>query len=583
MGIKNIANQADVEYIANLLLAQDRKQPICLVSIPSDPGESAFDIDALTEVCDGLAFLVTIPNGEHTYALAKLLPESTHVYGGAARVYPIGFNRETSYADVPLLFPSRGKSKASQQKVENEIWRLADTGKLLKEREKRAEQVTARVVRVFPPSLAVVSFGSHPMVPLRQELCFPGVPIDWVVIEGDELKGTYDPTSHDFIPSGSNKRLDEVVGHYGLGKLVLGLVRSVERQKGLITVFPGIDLPISREEISHNELDIVSDFLDPGDVVAARLYRDPQGKIRLRMDDIDDDEVALEALPVIEGGRPWLIEGRNEEEEKPDEEPVAPAVVVVPEFTEIEPLTDTGSIPVPKPGMMPGIGQSTELLSGRDRSAFEHQVKILNGRVQQLLSEIKLLQQADGEMRIELGQYRSENESLRGQLTEQRKKSTAAKRQSVRGEQNRSTTKSRRERWTTNEEWFGEELRRAWIGRYKPEDRNIFKLDLSKVSYGENFFESLKQPEVAEEDLRKCVRVVVDTVTGRNSKGELHEVHSLRTSASPSAPNLTRDDGSVCMRIYLEENRAQAKRLHFWKTANSWELSRVVLHDDYRP
>ena len=586
MKITQLQTKDDVREFAATLLSPERKKPACLISMPSDPLESVFPIEIIAENCFDLATITCVPNGELTYLLAELLPESTSVYGGAARVYPIGFNSESHYSEIPLILPSRGKSNANQQKVESEIWRLADTGKILAEREKRSEFVVATVYRVYPPSLAIVSFEGRPMVPLRQELCFPGVPIQWCVAEGDVIEGTYDPKLNDFIPAGTRLSEKQVVEHYGLNNLVLGLVRSADRQRAVITVYPGVDLHISREEISHNERDIVTDFLDPGDVVAARIYRDPQGRVRLRMDDIDDDEIPLRALPIIEGGEPWLVEGRNDVGETAEDEP-EPLAEVEESLIQINDsaITDnTGSIPLPKPGLLPGVTVPSSSMSAKDRSKIEHHNAVLRGRENQLQAEIKTLQNDKAEMRTELGQLRSENNVLSEQLTELRKKATAARRQSARVEVGgSSTTRSRRARWSTDEEWFTEELRRAWIGRYKPSDRELYPLNLERVSYGESFFETLRQPEIAEEDLRKAVRVILDIVSDRNSKENIHEVHNLRTSGSASASIVRRDDGSVCMRSYLEQGTPQAKRLHFWRTSGGWELSRVALHDDYRP
>ena len=586
MGIKELKNKESVRAFAAELISQDREKPICLISLPSDPFESSFDVYSLSENCDQLAEFVVIKNGELTYLLADLLPESTAVYGGAARVYPIGFNSETHFSEIPLIFPSKGRASANQLKVENEIWRLADTGNLLAERERRSEGVVAQVYRVYPPSLAVVSFDGHPMVPLRQELCFPGVPIQWIVSEGDTIKGTYDPQQNDFIPAGAQLDLKAVVEHYGLDNVVLGLVRSAERQRAVITVYPGVDLQISREEISHNDRDIVTDFLDPGDVVPARLYRDPQGRIRLRMDDIDDDEIPLPALPILEGGEPWLIEGRNDVGETAEEAPGGNSETEssLAAIEEVESATATGSIPLPKPGLLPGVATPSETTSAKDRSNIEHHNAVLRGRESQLQARIKTLEKEKVELRGELGQLRSENNALNEQVTDLRKRATAAKRQNARVEVGRSsTTRSRRSRWSTDEAWFNEELRRAWIGRYKPSDRELYPLNLEKITYGENFFETLSQPEIAEEDLRKAVRVILDIVTERNAKENIHEVHNLRTSSSASASIVKRDDGAVCMRSYLEQGTPQAKRLHFWKTSEGWELSRVSLHDDYRP
>ena len=148
---------------------------------------------------------------------------------------------------------------------------------------------------------------------------------------------------------------------------------------------------------------------------------------------------------------------------------------------------------------------------------------------------------------------------------------------------NRSNTRSRRDRWGSNEDWFNEEIRRVWISRYKPEERKVdYPLDLTKFTYGPMFFESVFDPHLTEDELRKAVRVIVDVVTGRETDARQNRVHPLRESDSPAAPQRTRSDSSKAWRANVEDNTPQARRLHFWKTQTGLiELAKVAKHDDF--
>lgn len=580
MGYQVVAGKADVVRLAEGLLDKSRKMPWCVVSHTSQAAKSFLNLEQLSESVAEIAEVFLIQHGELTFHLSDLLPPNTGLYGDAARVYPVGYNKKTDTFDFPRYLLDSSNAKRLQQEIENEIWAGADLNSFKKARGKREVNETVQVTKLFPPSVAVVALRSGRMATIRQELCFPGVPIQWLLAEGDSVSGTFDEVNNDFIPKGTQRTLKEIATNYGFGNVVLGLVKTAERQIGEITIFPGVDIKITREEISGNDRDLVSDFLDPGDVVLARIYRDPQGRTGLRMDDIDDDEVPLEALPILENGRPWLEEGRHVFKEAVVETPEAAASSET-EIASEEPVT-TGSIPLPGPSFSPTPSAGEEPLTGRKKSDFELQISVLNGRIRDLEGRLKAREKDVTAIAGELKTVEDKLSRVSQNYSEERKKNTAAKRQGARIDSGKSTTASRRDRWLTDEDWFGEELRRAWIGRYKPEDRKEFVLDLSRVTYGASFFETLRESHIDEDDLRKVVRVSLDILTGRNSIQRMHEVHPLRESASSSAKNLTRADGAACFRAYIEENVAQAKRLHFWKLNDKIELSRVGLHDDMR-
>jgi hypothetical protein len=521
MGYQVVAGKSDVVRLSEGLLDKSRKMPWCVVSHTSQAAKSLLNLELLFESVAEIAEVFLIQHGELTFQLSDLLPPNTGLYGDAARVYPVGYNKKTDTFDIPRYLLDPSNSIRLQQEVENEIWASADLSSFKKARGKREVNEIVQVAKLFPPSVAVVARTNGRMATIRQELCFPGVPIQWLLAEGDSLNGTFDEVNNDFIPTGSQRSLKEIAAHYGFGHVVLGLVKSADRQVGEITIFPGVDIKITREEISGNDRDLVSDFMDPGDVVLARIYRDPQGRTGLRMDDIDDHESPLEALPILENGRPWLEEGRHVFKEAVLELSSGPVAEDEPEVL-VEEVVSTGSIPVPVPGFMPAPAVEEAPLTGRKKSDFEFQISVLNGRIRDLEGRLKAREKEVTAIAGELKASEDQLSRVSQNYSEERKKNTAAKRQGARIDSGKSTTVSRRDRWLTDEDWFGEELRRAWIGRYKPEDRKEFVLDLSRVTYGPSFFETLRESHIDEDDLRKVVRVSLDIVTGRNSIQRMH-------------------------------------------------------------
>ncbi len=580
MSAKRVSDRESVAALAKGLLDPSRSRPWCVVSTTDPDGSSLFDVAGLAESVSEICEFWLVSDSDLTFYLADLLPERTNIYGNAVRVYPPGFNTDTNPFDSPRFIADESRIKQQHEQIEAVIWKLADIGKFKSERDKRAYRATATVKNLYPPSIAIVELQNGSLASVRQEVCFPEVPIDWVLEPGDSISGTFDAANNDFIPDGVMRDVPSIVEAYGFDNVILGLVKEAGRQDGLVTVFPGIDLPITRDEISGNPRDLVSDFLDRGDVISVRLYRNPQGRTRLRMDDINDDEEPLEALPVIAGGRPWLIEGRMLLGESAPQVEKPPVALAAPsealqggeqtDLVEALPPVETQQPIPPK-------------MTGRQKSDFEHEISVHKQTIALLSGMLKARENELTEVNRDLADAIADSRRLTLALSEERKKNTAARRLSVRVDAGKSTTADRRNRWDNDEDWFQEELRRAWIGRYKPSDRAVFKLNPARIAFGPEFFKSLQAQHMDEDDLRKCVRVILDIVTERNAQERIHEVHPLRENASPSAANLVREDGSACLRAYLEENTPQAKRLHFWKTPKGYELSRVGLHDDLRP
>jgi hypothetical protein len=200
----------------------------------------------------------------------------------------------------------------------------------------------------------------------------------------------------------------------------------------------------------------------------------------------------------------------------------------------------------------------------------------LKKRLDSALDEVKSL-------RAEVVTLFNDKASLKNRIDEIGRSNASARRKIASKDPNKSSTRSRRDRWASNEAWFNEELRRVWISRYKPAEREQnYPLDLSNFTYGPMFFESVFNPDLTEDELRKAVRVIVDVVTGRESDSRQSRVHPLRETDSPSSPQRTRTDGSKAWRANIEDNTPQARRLHYWKSSNGqMELSKISRHDDF--
>jgi hypothetical protein len=105
---------------------------------------------------------------------------------------------------------------------------------------------------------------------------------------------------------------------------------------------------------------------------------------------------------------------------------------------------------------------------------------------------------------------------------------------------------------------------------------------LAEYALGSRFLASLTDVEGVSRD--RVVWTLVMVLTGLAPGMNGLQVHRLRTGAGGDDPARHRDDGAVCWRVSLQVNTPSARRLHYWKLpGGSYELSRVVLHDDVEP
>ena len=566
---KNRVSGTDaLDHLVNRLMRTDRTTPICVLTAPPATKLEDFDLSAFDEVA-GHCELHLIDNPDLTRRMADKLQPAGAVYGGACRVYPMGFSKKSDPYEIPIRYITNTTGIAE---LIADVWANAELSSYKAEKLAKSRPASGKV-KAFFDARAMVTLDSGGLATIRQELSYPGVPLEWVFKVGDKVTGSLDLEDNVLIPSGSQQSIEDVVAAVGLGNVTLGLVTEVDRQVGKIKLLPNLEIQITRPEISHNERDLVEDLLGVGEVVLVRLYRHAEGKIKLRMDDIDDDEVVYPALALTQNGEPWLREDRdipiaNPEQEQPE--------FVETEFEPVEAPEEPAPVTASQPVMTPSSADNNA------RALAEFTAKQYRLKLDEANQKLRTTTNALNDAKRKWLDAARELESIRLTQRTEKRKVTKEKRANERA---RSTTWSRRERFDNDTEWFNEELRRAWIGRYSPsERRDLYILDESKFTYGSKFFESLKESVPDEDGIRKAVRAILDIVTLRENDARLHNVHPLREAENASPESVTRAENAEPLRAYIEESTSQARRLHFWKiTSRTFELSRVVMHDDYKP
>jgi hypothetical protein len=190
--------------------------------------------------------------------------------------------------------------------------------------------------------------------------------------------------------------------------------------------------------------------------------------------------------------------------------------------------------------------------------AAELNTDVMLGRQQ--AAELAGLQQETDRLRRDLATANKQLSDLRKKLRGVRKEEAAPERV-----------------FLDPEEDFDFLLNQTWAVQIPAADKK--RLTLGRYRVGEDFLPSLK--EQPKEKQKKALKAIVDLLVKDPARLSQREAHQLRTQASGGSEVVTRNNGQdVCWRLYIEQNVAAARRLHYWKCADgAIELSRVAVHD----
>lgn len=550
-GIERIDTPEAAERLAGRLLDPSRGIPVVVITTPSGRDEPWIDTDEVADAVLGLADVVVMPTDSTSWRFSELMPPGTQVFGGAGRAYPLGLEWISDLSRSPLRFAygPADRTRATDGLISDALaMTAASTGAT----DTPVRPVTGTVSMLVAPSRAIVKLDDDGLGTVWQELTIPGVPIDHLLTRGQRVSGLLDPVSRRvdirmmLVPAPDAAR-------YEPGDVVLGRVEEVRPDVVHIALHPGVVVPVPKHRVTSNPLDAMTELFSPGETVVARVAWRDEERPALRLDDIDDDEAPLPAPPVLVDGPPWLTVPTPEpalvEEDRAQD--------AMPSFS-MAPSTESRAAPTrtpPTPRDLPGGGPvrvpaprsavSDALLEDtrRQAEAFRMRAETLEARLRDL--EAKVREQKTALRREKLRQKNAGPRGLSGNEAEQR---------------------------------FEYEVYLAWRDRIQPADR--VRLPLAEYSLGAGFIESVESLDGV--DRRKVVDVTVEVLTGLAKDLDGRELHRLRASASGGSPPLTREGGWTAWRVALQRNTPSARRLHFWRRGDEFELARVVLHDEVR-
>jgi hypothetical protein len=581
------ANQ--VEELASILKNPRRTRVACVVSIGQAEEQPGFDLAAIEEDAGEVCDFYVIKTGDLTRELMGLLPDNTHVYGGAARAYSADFASSSNASQLRYPIPPVQLAKATANLL-RDIWGFANSAGLIARPAPNLKPEKVKVSQIYGGDVALLKRANGDFISLRAEALFPGISLNQVLTVGQELEGVYDPTNKAFALPTQNPTIDELVAHFGINSVTLGLVRETTRKSAVVALHPNLTFEVLKKEITGNELDVVSDYLRIGQVYPFRLYRNPQGHIRLRCDDIEDDEELIPAVALIPGGLPWLEEGIGVVGEEPTE---APIEVVIEEMAmqseaEVEAMVRAAveealakqaaefASATPKPNDSRAVNRE---LAQNDFviTAMRGRILAEQARTQKAYDDAQAVAAELNEVSREFAALQELSREQGAELSRLKKDKRAA------GQRLERDPWTSRAQFESDTDWLREEVRRHWIDTYKPADRKQFNLEKNTWSFGKHFFDEFNEQKLDATKLRKVIRTIVELVSNRNAGPRATESHPLTDNFKGQIRRELAGQEGGAMRMYVEENTPGAMRLHYWKLdAGGYELDGVEIHDTFK-
>ena len=574
--------------LARRITARGRTKPAAVVAWHPGMPQNRIDIGRIAREVGALAEVFWLENGPESYIFSDFLPPMADVYGNAARVYAPDLRWLEDARRSPLrMASSRDGALRAAEDILDDVLRLVSVAPA--RRPAAGPPRRARgTVKAFASagSRAIVELEDGTRCTIQREHVVPPVRLDWMLAAGQQVEGEFNDEDKtlDIRALKLRPRLAEL---YRPGDLVLALAERVTAEEAVLTLFPGFSRRVTADRISSNPLDTADSLVTEGDVVVARFLHDC-GAVVLSLIDVDDDAEVKHAPALLDGGTPWLQAGRHLVDAATSartsaaasgagaaEEPAGPAGG-----------TSAGSDPRTRPSTAL-LSVQLQLEAERRKVAQLQEVAAVSGRAG---AELVAAQKEQGQLRLELEAARQDAGRTHAALVE------AATRLDQQAEQLRNQrTRYRQVLQSLNRsaedpaEWFGtdeERLRHdvylAWARNTPASEKARLRLpdrwDVGPDCAGSIY--SFTEPGVR----AKALKAAVDVLTGAAERHNARELHPLRENGGGDAPPVRRSDGARCFRAAIERNVAAARRLHYWKRPDGTvELSRVVVHDDFRP
>jgi hypothetical protein len=611
------------EALAAELNRGRRNRPAVVVSTPNGASVPWIDTDRLVSELGDLADVYLLATLESSWAFSTAMPSRTQVYGGAGRVYPVTLDwvHDPTRSRLRFAYSAAEGETATAELIEDGLAAALHGGALaLRPGEVTAAEIVG-VVKGCPTTSQALVAVSGGYATIQMGMTLPGVSSEQVFALGMRVFGVLDEESRRLDVRASLPDPTVRLAAIGDGEILRARVEAVRRDRCEIAPYPGTTVSMSWEEVTANAEDDLRDLMSVGEILTVRSTRWADGTLRLSLIGVDELEVPGSALSVFADGPPWLLPTETPAPGPSPEIPDAPAPeslvppsptvrpstmvppspmvptspLVPPPAMDETPVVDetttrTESAPRPTPLLLgprrpdqsetvvtPTVGRtalqgmSRQLEAARARTAeLEAVVATSATNLRATQAELLMLERDLSSQARELAARESDLRRLRARIrkTVQEERRTAGRREIPPGE----------DLFLDPAEQFRFEVEDRWARRIPAAEKA--ERPLRNYGFGPKFLDSLD--EIHGLDRAKVADVVVDVLTGLADNSVGRDMHPLRTGTGGDDPALRRE-GYSCWRVAIQRRSPQARRLHFWRSADDIELSRVVLHDDYAP
>lgn len=571
---------ASGEQLARTLMSAGRVRPAAVIAWHPGQPRNRIDVEHIAREVGDLADVYYLENGPETFRLGDALPPGAHVYGNAARVYSADLDWMQDVYRSPLRMAQSPDAavQAAEQIIDDVLGRLTSSPPpaVVPQRPERLDGV----VKAFASggSRAIVELSDGRRCTIQREQLLPTVRLDWMLAEGQAVSGLYDADARTLDVS-ALKVVPRLTDLYSSGDLVLALVEEVTGKAATLNLFPGCRWPVPLERMSSNPLDTADTLVTEGEVVVVRFLR-VKGAVVLSLIDVDDDGEVRASPELLLGGTPWLQAERHLLERLPTGTGETPVAAGEP----VPPATAGRAPDSPSPALI--TVQLSLATEKAEVARLQELVKAGSSAGPELLRLEREVAALRAELELERRQAAA-NDGLRAGLAARNAKQLEDLRTlRARNREMQQALKRSREDATEAFETADERVRHhiylAWVRNVPSEDKSRFPLP-GAYSVGPDFAASLYS-RTEQGAVPKALKAVVEVLTGLADRSSAREVHPLRATGGGDAAQIQREDGARCFRASIERSVASARRLHYWKTADGEvELSRIVLHDDFKP
>jgi hypothetical protein len=588
-GVERITSADEaVALAARLTLPGRRARPTVVLTIAGNHTEPFGSPEEIEAHVGDLADVVLMPTSDVSWAFTGAMPPQTQVYGGAGRVYPVDHRWVANPALSPLRFAyAMTDRKRITERLINDALSAALAAGLLTPKARPGLTEREAKVLVVIGSRAMVTLDDGMPATVWEELTLPGVALDRLLRPKQTVRGVYDPVAKRLDLRGSLPAEPPV--DYAGGDVVLADVAAVTEEVVRLRLVPGLVVDVRRAAVTGNPNDTLCELFTIGEVVVCRVVT--AEPLALRLDDIDDDEVPLAAPALLDGGPPWLLPPSPAALATPDLPP-SPGDLIPPDL-----LPSLASVAIPDlprdpdPSAPPRRPSPLDLArrgpaGARPRPAASAPAEVgaldqERARVTALTNELAAERSTRIALAGELAGLRAQAADLESQLdrAERAVEKLQTRYRNADRKRQIADRRARTAEFLDPEEQFRYEVRQEWAERIPATDKA--ERPLAAYTLGPEFLASLDRVEGVKR--AKVVAVVVEVLTGLVQHLAGREPHQLREGSGGGSAYYSRADGATCWRVALQRDVPAARRLHYWRAGEKYELSRVALHDDFRP